>query len=283
MLNVSNINKHLGSFRLRDISFDLPAGYIMGLIGPNGAGKSTLLQMIMGLYEPESGNILVAGNDVTEKEHEVKNDIGYVLSEDLFLESLSLIENANMYGKYYERYDKEKFLSYCERFGLSVNQKLGKHSKGEKLKFQFAFALSHDPKLLLLDEPTASFDPEFRKDFLKIITEFVQDEKHSVILATHLTKELDRVADYITFINHGELVFSSDREQMESTYRMVSGEDYKINLLPKERIIYKEKGKYGSKALVKHNKLTQYGDGLDVQLPSIEDIMYYVVKGEKEC
>jgi len=283
MLHVNHITKYLGSFRIHDISFDLPAGYIMGLIGPNGAGKSTILQMIMGLYQTEFGNILVAGNDVIQNEHEVKNDIGYVLAEDLFLENLTLLENADMYGKYYERYDRKIFLSYCRRFELKETKKLGKHSKGEKLKFQFAFALSHDPKLLLLDEPNASFDPEFRKDFLKIITEFVADEKHSVVLATHLTKDLDRVADYITFINHGELVFSLDREQMEEAYRIISGEEYKINLIPKERIVYKEKGKYGAKALIKHNKAMQYDKEVSVERPSIEDVMYYMVKGEKVC
>ena len=283
MLKVEHISKKLDKFRLQDISLELPRGYIMGLIGPNGAGKTTLLYLILGLYKPEEGSIEINGNDIVKHEVMAKNEMGYVLAEELFCQDVTLVENGDMYGKYYKKYDKELFLKYCERFHLKKDQKLKKHSKGEKLKFQFAFALAHKPKLLILDEPTSNFDPEFQEDFIKIITEFVSDGEHSVVLATHLTWELERIADYITFLDHGKMVFSQDRQSLEDAYRLVCGEEYKINLLPEERVIYKEKGKYSTKAIVKHRRRMNYDKELEIIIPTIEDIMYFMVKGEGTC
>ena len=283
MLKVEDVSKKLNKFQLQNISFELPKGYIMGLIGPNGAGKTTLLYMILGLYKPDEGKIEIDGNDILNHEVAAKNDMGYVLAEELFCQDITLIENADMYGKYYKEYDRELFLHYCQRFHLKKDQKLKKHSKGEKLKFQFAFALAHKPKLLILDEPTSNFDPEFQKDFIKIITEFVSDGEHSVVLATHLTWELDRIADYVTFLNHGNMVFSKDRQSLEDSFRLVCGEEYKINLLPEEKIIYKEKGSYFTKALVKHSKRVKYDEELEVNIPTLEDMMYFIVKGRGTC
>lgn len=281
MLHVKQVSKKLGDFCLKDISFNLPKGYIMGLIGPNGAGKTSLLYLMLGLYAMDEGKILIDGQDVESQEALAKDELGFVLAEELFSGQMSLKANADLYGKYYSQYEEALFLQYCHQFSLNPEKKLNKHSKGEKLKFQFAFALSHHPKLLVLDEPTANFDPEFRDSFLQILTGFIQDGEHSVILATHLTTDLDRIADYVTFLNHGRLEFSVDREMLEDSYRLVNGEEYKIDLLSKDSIIYKEKGSYGSKALVKNNRWSEYDRELLVSVPSIEDIMYFILKGEK--
>lgn len=155
-------------------------------------------------------------------------------------------------------------------------------SKGEKLKFQFAFALAHRPKLLLLDEPAASFDPEFREEFTKIFTDFVADGEKSVLLATHMTAELDRIADYVTFLHHGEVRFSVERGELEKKYRLVTGEDYKVNLINPARVIHKEKGKYATVALVQHTNHSFYSKELEVTVPMLEDIMYHLIKGEKK-
>lgn len=281
MIKIEGVTKKLGVFSLKDVSFTVPPGYICGLIGENGAGKTTLLRLLLGLYRPDAGRIEIAGHDISREERAAKNDIGYVLSEELFDRELTLLENAEAYGRYYERYDRERFLDYCGRFELEAKRKLKKHSKGEKLKFQFAFALAHLPKVLLLDEPTSGFDPEFRKEFLRILTEFIRDGEHSVLLATHLTSDLERLGDYITFLHQGKLVFSMDRETLENSFRLVSGEDYKLNLLQKDKVIYKEKGAYGAKALVRHGVRTVYDREVSVDVPTIEDIMYFMMKGEK--
>ena len=282
MIELTNVSKKLGDFWLKDITFSIPKGYIMGLIGANGAGKTTLIHLLMGLYKPTKGSVKVNGKESSVEEIAVRNEIGYVLNEEgLFTDNLTLLQNGDLYGKYYEKYDRELLKSYCEHFELKADKKLREHSKGEKLKFQFAFALAHKPSLLILDEPTASFDPEFREEFVKVLMEFMEDEEHGIVLATHLTKDLERLADYITFIDNGELVFSLDRGTMEDKYRLVSGEEYKINLISQDRIIHKEKREFSTKALVKHSGKTVYDKELQVEVPSIEDIMYFILKGKR--
>lgn len=282
MLEIQGLEKVLEGFTLRDVNVKLPKGYIMGLIGENGAGKTTLLNLILGLYKPTKGQIFIDGMTYENQEKEIRNLLGYVLVDDVFSGEMKLIEQADMYGKYYENYDRALFLDYCKRFELEEKKKYKKLSKGEKLKFQFAFALAHKPKLLILDEPTANFDPEFREEFLKIITEFVADGEKSVLLATHMTEELDRIADYVTFLHKGKVKFSVDRSELEKKYRLVSGEDYKINLINKARVIHKEKGKYATTALVEHTNHSFYSNDLEVNVPGIEDIMYHIIKSEQE-
>ncbi|MDE7299392.1 MAG: ATP-binding cassette domain-containing protein, partial [Lachnospiraceae bacterium] len=207
--------------------------------------------------------------------------IGWVFSEELFQAGCSLKKNADVYGKYYPDYEPALLEKYCGQFGLKTERKLGKLSKGEKLKFQFAFALSHRPELLLLDEPTANFDPEFREEFLAVITDFISDGEHSVVLATHLTRDLDRLADYITMLNNGKLVFSLERSVLEDRYRIVSGEQYKLKLLPAERVLAMEKGAYGTKAFVVHSRRMVYDPELSVSVPTLEEIMYYSMVASK--
>lgn len=285
MVRFQEVNKSLGDFQLCDISFELPEGYIMGMIGENGAGKTSLLNMILGLYEPDSGELGLFGKHYASDSQasEIKNKLGYVLTdEDLFLGSVSLRENAVLYGRYYENYDEQCMADYCHAFDLDTRKKWREISKGEKLKFQFAFALAHRPRLLVLDEPVANFDPEFREQFFHEITQFVSDGLHSVILATHQTKDLDRIADYVTFVHEGRVVFSADKESLTERFRLVQGEDYKINLLKPERVVYKEKGAYVTSALVVHRRIDTYDRALTVCVPAIEDIMYYMLKGGKQ-
>lgn len=279
MLEIQGLEKKLQGFTLQDVNIKLPKGYIMGLIGENGAGKTTLLNLILGLYKPTEGQIIINGMIYGTQEKEIRNQLGYVLADDVFAGEMKLINQADMYGKYYDSYDRELFLEYIQRFKLDEKKKYKKLSKGEKLKFQFAFALAHKPRLLILDEPTANFDPEFREEFLKIITDFVSSGDNSVLLATHMMEDLDRIADYVTFLHQGKVKFSVERSELENKYRLVSGEDYKINLINKDRIIHKEKGKYATTALVEHTNHSFYSNELEVTVPSIEDIMYHIVKG----
>ena len=281
MLKLINISKKLGKFELDNISFNLPKGYIMGLVGQNGAGKTSIINMILGLYKIEKGSILIDGMDITEYEKEVKDRIGFVICDDLFHPYLSLLENANLYGKYYSKYSKDEFVDYCERFQIDANKKLSKFSTGEKLKFQFSFALAHKPKLLILDEPVGNFDPEFRKEFLSILSEFIEDGEHSILISTNTTKELEAMADYITMIKRGKIVFSMEKEAMCEKYKLVKGEECKIDLIDKNRIIYKESGSYQTTALVLNDEFYEYDEELVVEAPSIDDVMYYIVKGDE--
>lgn len=283
MVRFENVDKQLGDFFLQNIHFELPPGYIMGLIGENGAGKTSILNLMLGLYHPDAGNVKVFGCDYREEESRIRNQIGYVLAEDdLFWENLRLDDNANLFGKYYEHYDQSRLHAYCDDFDLDLKKKWRELSAGEKLKFQFAFALSHQAKLLILDEPTANFDPEFRKQFLHMITSFIKNGDCSVILATHQLQELDQIADYITMIHCGKLVFSMEKEILTERFRIVKGEDYKINLLRQEQVIYKETKEYASSALVRHRKIDMYDPALAVSVPTMEEILYCFVKSTRK-
>lgn len=278
MLCLSNVSKSLGTFQLEDISLELPKGYIMGLIGPNGSGKTTLLHLILGLYQPDRGDIRLEEYSYRDNEALIHEKLGVVLQEKLFFDTMTLLENARHYGKFYSHYDEPLLCRYLERFALRPEQYHNRLSKGEQLKFQFAFALSHHPDLLLLDEPTANFDHEFRDDFLHILKDYIADGQNSVILATHLTEDLDRIADYITYLNKGTAIAACDIETFKNRYRLLQGETYKIKLLPRESIIYMEENAYGTKALITHKKRYHYDSSLAVSVPTLEEIMYFVTK-----
>lgn len=277
MIKVSNLGKKLGTFYLENMNFELPAGYIMGLIGPNGSGKTTLLHLLMGLYAPNEGEVAVFDKQYQNEEHAIREDLGVVLQERLFEDYRTLEENASYYGKYYVNYDAELFKIYLERFELDPKRKYKGLSKGEELKFQFAFALAHKPKLLLLDEPTGNFDPDFREEFLKELKDFIADGERSIILATHLTEDLDQLADYILYLEKGKQLLAMDIETMHDTFRMIAGDEYRIRLFPADHVIHMEKGNYGTKALVRHRRRFDY-TGLTVTKPTIEELMYFMTK-----
>lgn len=282
LLEVKNITKHLGTFHLDNISLELPEGYIMGLIGPNGAGKTSLLHLLLGLYQPKQGEIIIDGMNYRDNEREIREMLGVVLLERMFDTGMTLRENGDYYGKYYKNYDAEVLESYLNRFALESQRKYKALSKGEELKFQLAFALAHAPKLLIMDEPAGSFDPEFRTQFFEVLKEFIADGTRSVIISTHLTEDLDKMADYITYLEKGKCLFSTDVESMREGYRLVIGETYKIKLIPKENIIHMEEGTYGTKALVRHRQRYTYDRELTVSTPTIEELMYFMTKRGKK-
>lgn len=284
LVEFKEVCKHLGSFYLDNISFQLPAGYIMGLIGPNGAGKTSLIHLLLGLYQPEKGDVCITGMNYETNEKEIHEITGTVLLDDLFDHALTLSQNGNEYGRFYKNYQPELLQNYLNRFQLKGNCRYRELSKGEKLKFQLAFALAHEPRLLILDEPTGNFDPAFRKEFFKILKEFIADGKKSVILSTHLTEDLDSMADYICYLESGRLLFQGDIETLRDSYRLVTGELYKINLLRKENIIYTEQGEYGCRALIKNCHMNPNDHALTVTIPTIEELMYFMTKrGDKSC
>lgn len=277
MIKLEKVSKRLAGFALKDISFELPVGYICGLIGENGAGKTTLIHILSGLYSYDDGEIEVFQENYHEKEYAIKQQIGVVLHGDLFELGETLIENSNHYGRFYEHYDEQLLRRYLARFQLDEKRRYKSLSKGEKLKFSLAFALSHNPKLLLLDEPSANFDIDFRDEFHHILREFTGDGTRSVILSTHITSDVEQFADYILFLKKGRQLIFGDIESIRESYRMVSGEPYKIRLL-KDRVIYMEEGQMSCNALVK-NSHRPYDEELTVWEPSVEELMYYMVKG----
>ena len=277
MIDCNNVSKRFTSFSLKNITFNLPAGYICGLIGENGSGKTTLINILSGLYSYD-GEVRISGRDYCNHEYDIKQDIGVVVHGDIFEAKESLISNANYFGRFYKKYSKNLLENYLERFNLNDKKKYKELSKGEKLKFALAFALAHEPRILLLDEPGANFDIEFRKEFNSLLREFIIDGTRSVILSTHIISDVETFADYILFLKNGEQVLFGDVETIREKYRMVSGEKYKIKLL-KDRIIYLEEGRISCNALVKHDK-QGFDKELKVWEPGIDELMYYIGKGK---
>ncbi len=278
LVQTDHLSKKIGNFQLNNISFALPPGYICGLIGQNGAGKTTLLHLLLGLYQADKGSILIDGMDYETNEKQIHDGIGTVFVEDLLNPSMTLMQNADWYGKYYSHYSRECMQDYLSRFHLEKERRYGRLSKGEKLKCQFAFALSHDAKLLILDEPAGNFDLDFREQFFQILKAFIRDGTRSVILATHITQDLDRMADFIISMENGSQIFAGEIEELRQSYRIVSGEAYKIRLIAPERVIHLEENRYGAKALIVHSGFGRYDESLIVSCPTIEELMYFYAR-----
>lgn len=276
MLKLEQVQKRRNTFLLDNISIELPEGYIMGLIGENGAGKTTLLQILSGLLSADKGEIRMDGISLAEDEAAVKQEIGAVLHDDMFDVRDTLLRNGNRYGRFYSHYEESSLKERMAEFGLDGRKKYGRLSKGEKLKFALAFALAHKPKLLLLDEPAANFDKEFRTLFIKVLRDYVADGENTVILSTHLTSDIDMLADYLLFIKGGRQLLYGDIESVRAHYRIAAGEEYKLKLL-KDRIIHMETGEFGSRALV-YSGGKPFDSALKVWEPSIEELMYFMEK-----
>lgn len=279
MLVINDLKKQLGEFQLDISNIHLPKGYIMGLIGENGAGKTSLIRCLLNMYRRDCGEILVDGNSIDKNEAIVKDRLGVVLEASLYEKNMSGLDNANIYGRLFSNYQEQVFLKYMSRFDVDPKKKLKKLSKGMELKFQIAMALSHDAKLLILDEPAGNLDEHSRAELSGALQEFIGDGQRSVLLSTHITSQLDEIADYITYLHSGKIIFSKDIESLKEDYRIVSGEDYKIRLLPSHLVIGVKKAAYSTEALVKYNGRLQQNKELIMTAPTIEQIMYYMNQG----
>ncbi|MGI6227915.1 MAG: ABC transporter ATP-binding protein, partial [Peptococcales bacterium] len=223
IIEVENLRKVYGEFTLTDISFALPRGYIMGLIGPNGAGKSTIIKLIMNLVKRDEGKINIFGLDSIGHEVDVKQRIGFVYDDNHFYEELTVEQMKKVIAPFYNNWDAGLFHKYLKQFEISPKKKIKELSKGMKTKFSLAFALSHHAELIIMDEPTSGLDPVFRNEILEILADLLQDENKGVIFSTHITSDLDKIADYITFINKGKLVFSKTKDEILDNYAVVKG------------------------------------------------------------
>ena len=276
MLELDQVSKRLGSFQLRNITIQIPTGYLCGLAGENGAGKTSLLHMFLGLYRPDSGAVRIDGKTYEENEKEIRQQTGIVLTEDLMHPAFSLLQNGRYYGSFYNGYEEVCFMEKLMQYRLDPREKFGHLSRGQKLKCQFAFAQACHTAYLFLDEPVANFDPAFKKQFFSDIRTFIGDGERTVVLSTHETEDLDRLADYLIFMKGGEAVIASDMEQFRASYRIVSGESYKIRLLRPDAIVKLEEHEFGARALVRHSRLLSYDKSLQVAYPTIADFMYFM-------
>ncbi|MGJ0846405.1 ABC transporter ATP-binding protein [Tissierella praeacuta] len=281
MLEIKNLSKDFKKFKLNNISFKLEPGYIMGFIGPNGSGKSTTIKLIMNLLKKDSGEIKVFGKDHIQFEKEIKNKIGFVYDEFYFYEDLTIKQMKNIIGPFYKEWDDKLFNKYMENFKLDPSQKIKRLSKGMKMKFSLAVALSHNADLIIMDEPTSGLDPVFRREILDILYNVIQDEKKSIFFSTHITTDLEKIADYITFINNGTIVFSRGKDEILESYGIVKGGNNLLDKDIRKEFIGLRETKVGFEGLVDNpQKLKRLFDSeVIIERPTLEDIMVYSIRG----
>lgn len=280
IMEVKNLYKKYDGFELKDINIELPKGMIMGLIGENGAGKSTTIKAILNLININNGKIKIFG--LNNKEKEIKEEIGVVLDDSFLSEHLNPIDINKMMKKVYKNWDEELYFKYIEDFRLPKNKISKEYSSGMKMKLKIAVALSHHPKLLILDEPTSGLDPVARNEILDIFQEFIQDENKGIFVSSHITSDLEHIADYITFINRGEIVFTKTRDELLENYGIIKCSEEEFNKLEKEDFIKYKKSKYEYEILVEDKwAFKKKYDIQTIDKPTIEDIMLIYIKGGK--
>ncbi len=279
ILNVEKLSKNYGNFNLKDINFQIPKGSIMGLIGENGAGKTTTIKLILNLIKKNHGNIRVFDLDHIEDEIKIKEKIGVVLDESSFHDNLKPTDISMIMNNIYSNWDKSLFLYYLEKFKLPKNKIVKEFSKGMKMKLSIAAALSHDPQLLILDEPTGGLDPIVRNEILDIFLDFIQNEEKSILFSTHITSDLDKIADYITFIHEGNIILSESKDELIDSYGILKCGINDFNKVEKTDVIGSRKSQFGYEALVKNKqKLGVKYKNFIIDPANLEDIMLFYLR-----
>ncbi|HHY70967.1 MAG TPA: ABC transporter ATP-binding protein [Thermoanaerobacterales bacterium] len=282
ILEIINLSKNYGKFKLSDVNILLPHGYIMGFVGANGAGKTTTIKLIMNMIRRDSGEIKVFGKDNIEYEMQIKDNIGYVGEQPVFYDDMTVDWTGNFAKKFYSKWDDSNFSSLLNRFKIDKNKKIKQLSKGMKMKTALALALSHRPELLILDEPTSGLDPIVRDELLEILMEFIQDERRAVFFSSHITSDIEKIADYVTIIDNGKIILSQEKEDILSRWKIVRGDHRDLNDI-KGDLIGLRLSKTYFEALIKdidvfkdkHNT-----SGLVVDNASLDDILLHISRRE---
>lgn len=278
-IELSHIQKTFGTFAIRDLNLTIPSGTICGLVGENGAGKSTTIRLLMNALQPDSGRATVLGVDTASPEFkEAKEDIGVVLDEAYFPEVLNAIQVGKIMEKTYRRWDKKQYESFLERFSLSPKKAFKDYSRGTKMKLAIAVALSHQPKLLILDEATSGLDPIVRDEVLELFNEFTREEDHSILISSHILSDLEKLCDYIAFLHQGELLFCDEKDRLLETYGIFVGTQGQLDSLLPEAVIGREtaSGYGGVRALVRRKDTPA---AMTLERATVEDIILFTVRG----
>ena len=278
ILRLENVNKKYPSFSLKDVSFAIKPGEIMGFIGRNGAGKTTTLKCIMNLLHYESGTIQAFEKDMTENELENKQRIGFALSELNYYPNRTIKQLMNVTKRFYKNFDEKKFDDVCKLFNLDVNKKLEELSSGMKVKYSVAIALSHKAELLILDEPTSGLDPVSREEVLDIFREIVKSGDRAILFSTHITSDLDKCASNITYIHDGKIFFTGKKKDFVNSYLFVIDKT-KNKELEKEYIAYKELDDHIEGLISIDNKEVFIKNNIKPREPDLEEIMVYLERG----
>ena len=276
------VKKYDNRFTLGSIDLEIPNGVIVGLIGENGAGKTTLIKSILNILKIDEGNIKIFNKDFNKEENTIKEDIGVVLDNMFFPEILTPKDINIVMKDIYKKWDEELFKKYLNDFGLNINKQIKTMSKGMRKKLEIATSLSHHPKLLILDEPTSGLDPVVRNEVLDIFLFFIQDEEHTILLSTHITSDLEHIADKIIFINKGKILLDKNRDDLLDNYGILKCDIDSFDTISKEDIIVYKKNKYNYEILVDNiSKIKKKYKNCIVDKITLEELMVLMIKGVK--
>ena len=282
-IEISGLCKRYPDFFLDHVDLTVPGGSIVGLIGENGAGKSTTLKCILNLVRRDEGSIRIFGRDNLQEDRSIKQDIGVVLDECFFHDSLRLGDVNAILAPIYTRWDRAAFQSLCRQFGLPEKKTVKEYSRGMKMKLSLAAALAHHPRLLILDEATSGLDPVVRDEILDVFLSFIQDEDHAILLSSHITSDLEKAADYITYIHKGKVALSGAKDELLERYGKLVCRSADLERLDAGLVVGVRRTQFGCEALVNDRPgIREAWPELTVDPVTLEDIMVFTVKGERK-
>ena len=280
ILEIKNLTKRYKDFKLKNVSLELPKGMIMGFIGENGAGKTTTIKSILNIINDYTGEIKVFGLYNKKYDKFIKDDIGFVLDDMFFPEILNPMDINAIMKEVYVNWDSNIYFKYLNKFSLPKNNKIKTFSKGMRKKLEIVVSLSHHPKLLILDEPTSGLDPVARNEVIDIFQDFIQNEECSILLSSHITTDLEHIADYIVFINNGEILLSKTRDELLENYGIVKCSEEDFKKIENSDFIKYRKSKYEYEVLVENKKKFNKKYNIDtIDKITLEDLMVMMIKG----
>lgn len=282
-IEICGLTKHYDGFTLDNVSFSVPVGSIMGFIGQNGAGKSTTIKAILNIIGVDGGEIKLLGKDYIKDEYEVKSQIAAVFDELPFYDKFNGVQINTLFRGLYKTWDSKTYLGYIERFGLPKKKKLKDFSKGMKMKLQIATALSHGAKLLIMDEATTGLDPVVRNEILDIFREYLQDETNSILMSSHITSDLEKIADCVTFIDKGKILLSGVKDEILENHGLIKCRKEELSEIAKEDYISARISDFGAEAMVSDREACHKKyPSLLIEKTTLEEIMLFYVNREKK-
>lgn len=281
VVELKNVRKEFKDFTVNNINLQVKQGFVTGFIGANGAGKSTTIKIMMNLLKPDAGEVKIFGLDYKTHEKAIKERIGFVYDGNVFFEGMNIKDIKRIVAPAYKQWDDTLFYRYIEQFELPLNKSIKTFSKGMQMKVSLAIALSHHAELIIMDEPTAGLDPIFKRELLDLLQELMIDSNRTIFFSTHITTDLDRIADYIALMQRGELVFNKSIHDVAEQYALVKGG---LNLLDRDTekaFVHVHRATTGFEALTDNIKVVKntFGDNVVIDRASLEDIMYYLKGG----
>ncbi|MCR5707675.1 MAG: ABC transporter ATP-binding protein [Ruminococcus sp.] len=278
ILDIKGLNKAYEGFALRDVTFSLPKGYIMGFVGQNGSGKTTTIRSILNMANIDSGKISVFGLDSVTEAVAIKERLGVVFDSLYLANHLNVKQIDKQLAPFYKDWSSEEFFRRIKAFGLPDNKKVGNFSKGMKMKLMVAVALSHKAELMILDEPTSGLDPVARDELLDILSEYIADDSRSVLFSTHITSDVERIADYITVLHNGKVWFTGTKDELHEKYLVLRGAEEDISSSLREKCIGFHGYRNGFDALISADHTDEIPRELETEKASIDEILVYIAK-----